>query len=91
MTSYQRLKQENEELKKEVHRLTILNQRDHLLKEWEKRKNQVLAVDTPTNKIRFVIMGKEKEGHTLAIAIPKFMIMEYNKKSKTISVEGIEL
>jgi hypothetical protein len=79
MTTYQRLKQENAKLKEQVRRLQILVQKGHFTNEWDKRREQVLANDTPMNKVVFVVI--DMTGN--------FVQMTYIKSKKQVYVDDV--
>lgn len=79
MNTYQRLKQENEDLRNKVNRLQILLQKDHFINEWNKRKDEVLSIETPTNRIMFIVM----DAHS------NFVPMSYIKSAKKVYVDDV--
>lgn len=81
MNSYQRLKQEVSELKSKINVLDILLQKEHLLNEWDKRKDKILNVETNLPKIAFIVMDAKSN----------WVQMEYHIKNKTVSVGGVIL
>ena len=62
-----------------VKQLNILIQKDHFMYEWYKRKDEVLNTITECSKVAFIVMD----------ANSNFIMMEYNKQTKEVGVDGV--
>lgn len=81
LTSYQRLKAENKELRLKIIELDVLVQRDYFIEQFNKRKAQLDALDSPHNVLAFVVLGKEGD----------YYEMRYDRKHNIKTVNCVQL